>query len=343
MPDTLTLNACRSFAVVRRGRNNISRKTNILKRAAGAASWRVNRALNRLAFRNYSTAKLYCRTRLRLSRVRNPVLVYTMGKVGSTAVAESLESTGADYTIYHLHWLVPERLRLDEALFKSAVKKYRGTAVERRLRPQYIWQGQYLSSRVRKPAPDGGRWKVITLIRDPVARNVSSFFENMELFEYDYVAKMQSGREGELVAELMDLFRKKYVDGSEAAHVDADPLTWFDEELKTVFDVDVFAKDFPFERGFDIYEGRLADVLMIKLEDLGACIGAAFERFLGLEGVALQRSNVGTEKDYAPLYRRFLDVFEIPDGYLDRVYNSKVSRHFYTGEELAKFRSRWKR
>jgi hypothetical protein len=196
---------------------------------------------------------------------------------------------------------------------------------------------------VRRPAPDGKKWKVITLIRDPVARNVSSFFENMELFEYDYAAKMKSGREEDIVAELMELFRKKYIDGSDAAHVDADPLTWFDEELKTVFDVDVLEGDFPVERGFEIYEGPLADVLFIRLEDLGTYMGEAFERFLGLEGAGLQQSNVGTDKDYAPLYRRFLDTFKIPGAYLDRMYNSKVSRHFYTEEELAKFRSRWER
>ncbi len=297
--------------------------------------------MSRLAFRNYSTARLYSLARLHLAPAGRPVLVYTMGKVGSTAVAEYIESSGVGYTIYHLHWLVPERLRLDEATFKTAVKKHRGTALERRLRPQYIWQGQYLSGRVQRPAPGGGKWKVITLIRDPVARNVSSFFENMELFEYDYVSKMQFGREEHLVAELMELFREKYIDGSEAADVDADPLTWFDEELKAVFDVDVFGKDFPVGQGFDIYDAPLADVLLIRLEDLGACIGAALERFLGLEAAGLQRRNVGADKDYAPLYRRFLDTFKIPDAYLDRVYGSKVSRHFYTDEELAKFRSRW--
>jgi hypothetical protein len=265
-----------------------------------------------------------------------------MGKVGSTAVAESIGSAGADYTIYHLHWLVPERLRLDEELFKSAVRKHRGTPLERRLRPQYIWQGQYLSDRVRQLPPNASKWKVITLIRDPVARNMSSFFENMELFGFDYRSKMKSGHEETLVAELVELFRKNYVDGSQADRVDSDPLTWFDEELKTVFNIDVFQSNFPVRQGFDIYDSPLAEVLLIRLEDLDGCVAAAFERFLGMEGAGLQRHNVAAKKDYAPLYRRFLDVFEIPDSYLDRMYNSKVSRHFYTEEELEKFRSRWR-
>jgi len=266
-----------------------------------------------------------------------------MGKVGSTAVAESIESASADYTIYHLHWLVPEKLRLDEEQFKSAVWKYRGTALERRLRPQYIWQGQYLSNRVRQLQPSGSKWKVITLIRDPVARNVSSLFQNMGLVGIDYRSQIRSGREEDLVADLAELFRKHYVDGQRAVLVDSDPLTWFDEELKTVFNIDVFQSDFPIRQGFDIYDAAVAEVLLIRLEDLDACVATAFERFLGLEATGLQRHNVAADKDYASLYRRFLDMFVMPDAYLDRMYNSKVSRHFYTEEELARFRARWRR
>ena len=53
--------------------------------------------------------------------------------------------------------------------------------------------------------------------------------------------------------------------------------------------------------------------------------------------------NVGTAKDYGPLYREVLDRFRPPAEYVARVYETKQARHFYSPEELEAFRRHWTR
>jgi hypothetical protein len=257
-------------------------------------------------------------------------------------VAQSIAAADSNRTIYHLHWLVPDRLRHEERLHIETERKLRDTSYRRQSRPRYVWQGQYLSRQVAALPSTGDKWKVITMIRDPVARNVSAFFENLELFGFDYRSRLQSDSIDAIMPDLERLFREQYVDGSGATRVDSDPLTWFDEELKTVFDVDVFKRAFPVQQGFAIYHAPKAEILMMRLKDLNQHAGAAFKRFLGIETQLQPRDNVAAEKDYAPLYQRFLETFEMPESYLDQMYTSKVSQHFYTDEELERFRSRWK-
>lgn len=322
----------------------MSGKRNLLRKLAGSAIRRAKRPVSRLISENYRIAKLRFHTRLRLGPSKNPVLVYTMGKVGSTAVARSLKAAGEGYRVYHLHWLVPEHLRLDEALHRAASRRNRHTPLRKLFSPEYVWRGQYLSKQVQAPQRDGSKWNVITLIRDPVARNVSAFFQNVEFFfGYDWRVELRVKDEEQVVAELVDLFRNNYVNKSEAIRMDGDPLTWFDDELKAVFGVDVFDHDFPADQGFKMYEAPLANVLLIRLEDLDSCAPQAFEQFLGLKAFETQRANVAANKAYTSLYDRFLHVVDIPGEYLDKLYGAKASTHFYTEEELAKFRARWKR
>lgn len=294
--------------------------------------------------RNYDTAKLYRKTRFRLDREKDALLVYTVGKVGSTAVADSLRSSGLDLQILQLHWLVPEHLERDDALYRKRARKHRGTLLERRFWPGYLWLGECMARRVRRPPRNGGPWRIVTLVRDPVARNVSSFFQNLEpFFDFDLSGAIATQGEQRVVEQLITLFLDSYLGESIASQHDGDPLTWFDEELKAVFDVDVYARRSPAERGYDICRSQRAEVLLIRMEDLARCAQAAFRDFLGLESVTLRRRNVGDDKDYSDVYKRFLETIRFPASYLDRLYESKYARHFYTDAELTAFRARWER
>jgi hypothetical protein len=182
----------------------------------------------------------------------------------------------------------------------------------------------------------------VTLVREPIARNISAFFQNLRLvYSYDYEQELTRKGQDAVVSELLDLFREEYVARPEAMRYDGDPLTWFDEELKPVFGVDVFSAPFSFETGYSIYRGDGVRVLLMRLEDLGACAAKAFEAFLGIKGFRPTPDNVGASKDYGALYRAFLDKVALPEEYMDFVYSSKYSRQFYSPAELAKFRARW--
>ena len=120
------------------------------------------------------------------------------------------------------------------------------------------------------------------------------------------------------------------------------PLTFFDRELKIVFDIDVFASNFPKSKGYKIYEGEKADLLLIRLEDLNRCARDAFEDFLNIDKFTLESVNIGSQKKYALIYQKLKESIRLPDAYIDRMYQSKYMHHFYTTQEIQKFETKWR-
>ena len=121
------------------------------------------------------------------------------------------------------------------------------------------------------------------------------------------------------------------------------PLVFFDQELKKIFGIDVFANEFLKSKGYEIYENEKAHVLLIRLEDLNACIKKAFKDFLNIDDFTLDNTNIGAEKVYAPIYKKFKETVVMPHSYLDKFYNSTYVRHFYDEAEIQKFRDKWDR
>jgi hypothetical protein len=116
---------------------------------------------------------------------------------------------------------------------------------------------------------------------------------------------------------------------------------FFDQELKGVLGIDVFAFKFPISKGYAIYKEEHADVLLIRVEDLSTCAPDAFKEFMDIDGLTLVNTNVGSAKAYAPIYKKFKNSIVLPESYVDRMYTSKYMRHFYSEEEIARFREKW--
>jgi hypothetical protein len=250
---------------------------------------------------------------------RNPVLVHQMAKVGSSTVLASLRPLlGA--RVVQVHNLSIEGLR--HALHSVAVKR------EARV-PEIIWHGRYFAEYLAK----GGSpvdWRIITLVRDPVARNISGFFQNIEKWRPGAISLFQSGRLD--ISELCDCFLEAYPHEL--------PLQWFDKEIKAVFGIDLLELPFDAEAGFSIH-ATSPRVLLIKLERLNDVGEVALGDFVGLGRIPLLHENVAEDKRYRDLYRAFVKEARLPREYLDRMYGSRYARHFYTEAELFSFRERW--
>ncbi|MCG8603469.1 putative capsular polysaccharide synthesis family protein, partial [bacterium] len=120
------------------------------------------------------------------------------------------------------------------------------------------------------------------------------------------------------------------------------PLVFFDSELKGILNIDVFSIPFPKSRGYQIYEGERADVLLLRLENLNDCADVAFRDFLRLDGLELIPQNIGGQKAYGTFYQSFLNSIRLPQSYIDYIYDSKFTRHFYSPDEIGKFRAKWR-
>lgn len=296
------------------------------------------RYFRRLARKHYRFAVFHHgrRFRHREATAAETVVVYQMGKVGSSTIVASLAALHKPWAIHHAHILDPQRL----ARFEANVKRHftrklvdeeaRGRLAERLVAEKSL----------RRMLDDGRlarRWKVITLVRDPVARNLSSFCEILDLqLDYHLRDKLRARGIDGVTRELGRMFLDTYPDHTF-------PLEFFDTEMRPALGWNVFTTPFPHHAGYAIYRCERADVLLLRLEDLDRCVTRAFREFLGIDNFTLVRENVGSEKDYSEMYRRLLDAIRLPESYLSRMYGSKYATHFYTTDELSRFNARWRR
>ena len=273
----------------------------------------------------YHLAKAYYGMCLKISDLpkKTPIIVYQMGKVGSKSVVTSLEDLHLRVPVHHVHWLTKDGLDNYVNRTKSIYRSHPG---------KHFWVGHHLRKRIN------GRlnckaWNIITLVRDPIARNISAFFHTSDLWYPDFNTQYRAQEQNVLFKDLVTIFLEKFPHDI--------PLNWLDSEMREVFGVDVFCSEFPTSKGYEIYRKNMTALLLIRLEDLNRRASEAFSNFLEIESFSLVEANVSEQKGYGHIYRKFLESVNLPESYLDYMYSSKYARHFYTEEEIRSFRNRW--
>jgi hypothetical protein len=252
---------------------------------------------------------------------RNPILVYQMGKVGSSTVVQVLESLRLPSPVLHLHTLQRHNLA-------QAISRQRGS-VRPRLHEHLLVSGLLIP---RLPFP----CRVITLTREPIARVISFVFEDRWKKIPDALR-----RDGTI-----DVARARHVieEMLRADNGHADPTYWFEEELQAVFGMDVFSRPFDRERGYMQLERDEISLLVLRLEDLDRVLAPALAHFLDVpaEKIRPSSANVGARKGYGATLKEVKATLQLPDELLDRIYGTRYAQHFYA-EEAALLRSKWAR
>lgn len=242
-----------------------------------------------------------------------PVIVYQMGKVGSSSIKYSLQKAGIS-PLFHVHRMNPEN-----------IQDVREEYLQRNQKPQDDSLGLCLCREIglRKI-----KAKVISSFREPIGRNISAFFQNLKIISHKPNIKDNAN-----VQELILEFLSKY-----PHHV---PLHWFDIELGKILDINVYAYPFPKDRGYLIIQKNNIDLLLLKLEVPDAIKELAISEFLQIDDFHLLKKNIGEEKEYSSVYQNFKRSIKLPSDYVDLMMNSKFTRHFYTDSEIFEFQNRW--
>lgn len=249
-----------------------------------------------------------------------PIFVFQMGKVGSISIHDALVEMNLGEPVFHLHLLN----NIDQ-ISANVCKRYptpEGTLF-------YLRRGQIVRDWMAT-ADESAIWNVITGVREPVGRNVSAFFEMLHHLVPNIEARFAA--DDITVEELQELFLHLYDQRS--------PNLWFDGQFKPVFGIDVYAKPFPHAQGYDLYEEGNSRALLIRVEDLSACVGQAMERFLGIKDFQVQTKNTSDAKAFGELARRFKEV-PLPEAYVEQMCATRYARHFYSEQELDRAFRQW--
>lgn len=254
------------------------------------------------------------------------VVVHQMARVGSKAVRRAIRRGAPNLRSFHTHYLNPATLDRMRGAFRRVHELTGWPGFHR----EYL-QAWWLAGHIRQRAY--GDWRIITLVRDPVARTVSAFFRHFPLQHPELGTRFVEDPAN--VPRLLELF-------GEPNHPEhAFALDWFDNEVRDVFGVDVFERPFPGDGAGCVYSCVAGKLLVLRTEDLSAHGGEAIGAFLGRDPIALEHSNRSVDLSYGPAYARFMSELRLSPAYLDRMYGSKLARHFYSPAEITTFRERW--
>jgi hypothetical protein len=247
-----------------------------------------------------------------------PVLVYTAPKVASTAVTAALHAAGQ--TVFHVHMISADSMRsLHPRTRRRGLTRMRWDAISL----EEI--GKALAAGVIKPRHPA---RIVSLVRDPVARNISHYFETLDLLWQTERAHERVPVE-RLLSEYHERFRHER------------GIEWFDEEFKPVLGIDVYEHPFPHDKGYVRIDSGPYEVLIMRHDLDDRSKEKCLAELVGVGSVSLKPANVGAQKPYAETYGEFLRRVELPEDYVDRLLDSKYARHFYGPEELARFRAKW--
>jgi hypothetical protein len=262
--------------------------------------------------------------RIRSFSGQPPILIYQMGKVGSATVHETLVHANLSQPVYHVHFLSYDGIKNAEEFFRN---------LRNPINPGHLRRSKVL----RQIIDRNGRkkWKVITLVREPIGRDISDFFQTLDRYHPELVEN------GEIkTSEVSELLVKNFSSYDPNADYTS---TWLDKELKNVFGVDVYAQRFDVERGYSIIRDRgKADVLILRLEDLNANLEKSLVEFLDVSNpIKMMKSNIGIDKKYSVAYRDVLEEIRISEACCRKIYSSRYAQQFYDEKMLSEFTKRW--
>ena len=149
------------------------------------------------------------------------LLVHQMGRAGSMTTVNSLRQAGVDLPVYHTHWLNPETID---------GRKHLTAHLPEARHPLNMRVARRIAEELKREGTKRRLWKLVTVFREPVARNISVFFLSIDAFVDDFERRYARGELSH--QQLLDIFLEKFPHDQ--------PLEWFDREVRDVFGIDVY-------------------------------------------------------------------------------------------------------
>lgn len=267
----------------------------------------------RTASRRIRSDMLDLRSRVVSQRERqSPIVVLTMGKVGSSSLEGTIRESSGSRMVLFGHDLVSKSLGIG---------------------PRWVSPVNLDGWRIAGlPLPE-----TVTAVRDPIARDISLFFEMMPQLKKFRVV------DDSTIRGLEDGFQ---------AFIRCDDLyispdAWFEQILFPAFQVNLFEIGTAARSELLSVRTRLGALHVLRTNSIDRLSPELLTR-ISLDPSSIRRAskNVGEAKsslDHYTLYTEFKAVASLPSDYVERSLESKTATTFFSGRELESLMSRWDR
>lgn len=222
------------------------------------------------------------------------ICVYQLGKVGSQSIERALQEAFSEDQIvfYHLQW------RLKHAY----LTKY--------------WLLRLYQITKRKII-------IVSPIREPIARNISSFTHDFR--EFCYQNGLFENRKTMHEVELDKIYEIFF------HHYDRHDFvnTWFQEELYKYTGIDVYAEPFDKGKGFQTYSKDHIQLLVFQSECSDPIKEKMISEFLNRPVKIKERINTFKDRPYKAHYAELKSKILSNQEYIDRMQSGIFYQHFY--------------
>ena len=269
----------------------------------------------------YKLAKYEKELHCVLDRGENLFIVHTPGRSGTMSLFKTLSATGVN--VFQTHHLNPVSIasKCDEYQ-----RNFKGGL------PWHLRTAKYLSSKVINGSYPG-RVKILTSIREPLGRELSAFFMDIEKFHIPgFYKKYLSGVLS--VDEIGETFlqERRYL---------GDRDNWIDFELNGALGVDVYNAPFDHDKGFvRIIHGNI-EIFIYRLEDADEVLLRVVEEATGVLPDNIIKANISSNDAIKKkVYAEIIPKMSFPPSMIEEIYNTRYCRHFYTKYEIYDFKKR---
>ncbi len=241
-----------------------------------------------------------------------PVIVYQMGKVASSTIVKTLRESGYS-NLFQPHRILAENIAKYEQKADKNNEYYIRVDEEGKTIDRYnLLKGS----------------KIITLVREPIERNFSAFFQNYKMMTGD---AFQDSNDS--IEEMIGHFLKNYPHET--------PIRWFEDEFNKVLGINLYDYPFDHEKGYSIINVNDTSILAMQSEISDKAKEEALQLFLGDSDIHIARANESSQKAYNDAYKKFKKEIVLPERYISEMYDSDYARYFYAAEEIESFKQKW--
>jgi len=226
------------------------------------------------------------------------LLVYTMGKVASTTISESI--TSARIECHDIHTL------RESSLFFQ-MKKSVETGV---LPHNHIGRSINIYHRFQRAS----KVKIITCLRDSFSRNVSAIFQNLPQKEYT-------------LNDVRNIIENSAPDA---------PGSWLRNEFAATIGINLLREKFNINDKYAVLKKDRFEILSMRIDLSNDKKQELISDFVG-EEIVLQNKNEAQNKWYDDLYREFRAKGELSEEWVTRCVKSKYMEKFYSEVERQQF------
>lgn len=243
------------------------------------------------------------------------VFIYQMGKIGSTTLEHSLPNAVHIHAFYFKNHTCPVRL--------FGLRKFSFVHGLHIIEQTLLWW--YIRRVFKQRRKQGKKTKIITLVREPLERNQSMFFHDLDAYLYAAHTNCMNTRSKPISTRsqpssmLVDVFNEEF---------DHDyPLNWFDNEFYVMTGINIFDYAFDKVQGSMLINKEGVDILCLRSDKLSDNVQQLSD-FVG-KSVEIESMNKAEEKWYGELYKQFKMNYVTPNSIVNKIQNSQFYQHFF--------------